>query len=72
MRAREDTLYTYSTITVLSVIQEPTKISTTPAWHLTTRKSVHPYRRFCDKYLAGSVYPYQFEGNNVPSTHALK
>ena len=44
----EDTLFTYSTIIVFTilykprievVIQESSKTSTTPAWHLTTRKT---------------------------------
>ena len=48
MRTGEDTPYTDSTIIVYTVlykprievvIQEPPKISTTPAWHLTTRKT---------------------------------
>ena len=48
IRVGEDTLYTYSTIIVCTVlykprievvIQESSKISTTPAWHLTTRKT---------------------------------
>ena len=47
-RARKDTLYTYSTIIFYTllykprmgvVIQESPNISTSPAWHLTTRKT---------------------------------